>query len=283
MLVAHDQQGYALMETVVEFLSRKTSVLGLSSAPEMLGSLAVKYSTSTAPAARQAPEATPAGAQGGGAGGGGATRNMPILVSPSAKKAWEKAVADRSSLLQDESYDPNVIQVGAQCKNNGCALVYQDESSLQAACMHHPGGPVFHEGYKFWSCCKKKKTTEFSEFMSFPGCTRGTCVFVEDPTKRKKALCRYDFFQQGSNVTLSIYAKKVDPDQCQVAISAKRLSMSIIFDFVNSFSLDVDLAGKVDPEACKVEILAPKVEITLKKADGTSWQELGTLLSSETD
>ena len=74
LLSAHDQQGYALMETAVEFLSRKTSVLGLSAAPEMLASLAVKYSTSAAPAARQAPEAAAAGGQ--GARGGGATRNM---------------------------------------------------------------------------------------------------------------------------------------------------------------------------------------------------------------
>ncbi len=28
----------------------------------------------------------------------------------------------------------------------------------------------------------------------------------------------------------------------------------ILFDFVNSFNLDVDLTGRVDPEACKVEI-----------------------------
>ncbi len=27
----------------------------------------------------------------------------------------------------------------------------------QKTCMHHPGGPVFHEGYKYWSCCKVKK------------------------------------------------------------------------------------------------------------------------------
>ena len=32
--------------------------------------------------------------------------------------------------------------------------------------------------------------------------------------------------------------------------------------------------------SCKVEILAPKVEITLKKADGTNWTDLGTLLCS---
>ena len=98
---------------------------------------------------------------------------------------------------------------------------------------------------------------------------------------------RYDFFQQGGTVTLSIYAKKVDPEQCKVELSATRLSLSvrcslallallyllyllywhkststdargavcqILFDFVNSFNLDVDLTGRVDPEACKVEI-----------------------------
>jgi hypothetical protein len=54
---------------------------------------------------------------------------------------------------------------------------------------------------------KKKRTTEFSEFMGFPGCTKGACVFKEDPTKRKKALCRYLFLQQQGALSrsLSIY------------------------------------------------------------------------------
>mmetsp|Transcript_67130 Transcript_67130/g.98222 ORF Transcript_67130/g.98222 Transcript_67130/m.98222 type:complete len:160 (+) Transcript_67130:161-640(+) len=127
----------------------------------------------------------------------------------------------------------------------------------------------------------RKKSTEFAEFMGFPGCTKGECVFKDDPTKKKKALCRWDFFQVASTVTISIYAKKVDPENCKVEISATRMSLGILFDFVNSFSLDVDLSGKVDPAGCKVEILAPKVEITLKKADGASWSELGNLLSVE--
>ena len=276
LLAAHGNQGFALMDTVVEYLSRNTNMMGLSSAPEMLGSLAVKYSTASSKPSdgAAAPAAPPAPALGG-------MRDMSILVSSSAKKAWEKAVADRTTKLNDESYDPNYIAPGTQCKNNGCSLTYVDASSMEQACTYHPGGPVFHEGYKFWSCCKRKKTTEFSEFMGFPGCTKGTCIFLDDPTKKKKALCRYDFFQQGSTVTLSIYAKKVDPQQCKVALSATRLSLSILFDFINTFALDVNLAGKVDPEGCKVEILAPKVEITLKKADGSSWQELGELLSAD--
>eukprot|EP00960_Hanusia_phi_P008747 250684-Hanusia_phi.AAC.1 len=66
---------------------------------------------------------------------------------------------------------------------------------------------------------------------------------------------------QGGNVTLSIYAKKVDPDNCSFLLSPNRLTLSILFDMVNNFSLDVELFGRVDPEACKVAILAPKVAL----------------------
>ncbi|XP_077164136.1 integrin beta-1-binding protein 2 isoform X2 [Paroedura picta] len=40
------------------------------------------------------------------------------------------------------------------------------------SCLHHPGFPVFHDVLKGWSCCKKR-TTDFSEFLSIKGCTKG--------------------------------------------------------------------------------------------------------------
>jgi hypothetical protein len=40
------------------------------------------------------------------------------------------------------------------------------------SCVYHPGGPVFHETYKSWSCCGKK-TTDFTEFLNFKGCAKG--------------------------------------------------------------------------------------------------------------
>lgn len=40
------------------------------------------------------------------------------------------------------------------------------------SCIFHPGAPVFHEGYKSWSCCSKK-TTDFTEFLNIKGCTKG--------------------------------------------------------------------------------------------------------------
>lgn len=278
LLEAHNRQGAAVLETVMEHLSRETQLFTMpgNTAQEIVSSLAAKYAAA-AQGAGGAAAAAAAGAAAGAAGaaGAGGLMQMEVIVSASAKNALAKAVKAREE-EQADTADDGSVKVGTQCKNNACQKTYQDESSLTQPCVYHPGAPVFHEGYKFWSCCKKKRTTEFSEFISFTGCTTGTCTFQEDPTKKKKALCRWDFFQQGPNVVVSIYAKKVHPEQCSFLISNRQLRLSIMFDFVNSFSLDVLLSGAVNPAACKVEILAPKVEITLKKADGASWSELGT-------
>jgi len=189
-------------------------------------------------------------------------RTLTMTMSASAKAALDKALKDREAALAEGAASgggPAGIKPGTQCKLNGCSVVYCDEGSLTQESLHHPGAPVFHEGYKYWSCCSRKRTTDFTEFLGYTGCTRSLCVFQEDPTKKKKALCRYDFFQQGPTVTVSIYAKKVDPEQSSVRVSATRLQLALLFDFVNTFTLDVDLAGRVDPDGCRVEILAPKV------------------------
>jgi CHORD len=35
--------------------------------------------------------------------------------------------------------------------------------------VHHPGRPIFHEGTKGWTCCKRR-VLEFDEFMGIEGC-----------------------------------------------------------------------------------------------------------------
>uniref|UniRef100_A0A8B9PEG8 Cysteine and histidine rich domain containing 1 n=1 Tax=Apteryx owenii TaxID=8824 RepID=A0A8B9PEG8_APTOW len=40
------------------------------------------------------------------------------------------------------------------------------------SCTYHPGVPVFHDALKGWSCCKRR-TTDFSDFLSIAGCTKG--------------------------------------------------------------------------------------------------------------
>ena len=80
----------------------------------------------------------------------------------------------------------------ALCYNKGCGKTFELEKNnsglnkvklinlkkidamcvyIADSCQHHPGVPVFHDAYKGWSCCTKK-STDFSEFLSFPGCTK---------------------------------------------------------------------------------------------------------------
>ncbi|KAJ7090289.1 HSP20-like chaperone [Mycena belliarum] len=60
----------------------------------------------------------------------------------------------------------------SRCTRKGCGREFS-EDSLET-CTFHPGGPVFHEGLKSWSCCSDvyKPVLEFDEFMKIPGCTQ---------------------------------------------------------------------------------------------------------------
>nr|XP_056715577.1 integrin beta-1-binding protein 2 [Euleptes europaea] len=58
------------------------------------------------------------------------------------------------------------------CYNRGCGQRFDPEKNTQESCLHHPGFPIFHDALKGWSCCKKR-TTDFSEFLSIKGCTKG--------------------------------------------------------------------------------------------------------------
>ncbi|CAO3610174.1 unnamed protein product [Cunninghamella blakesleeana] len=59
-----------------------------------------------------------------------------------------------------------------KCTRKGCGKEYSEEKNVDNACQFHAGAPVFHEGLKGWSCCKKR-VSDFDEFLQIPGCTYG--------------------------------------------------------------------------------------------------------------
>ncbi|CAF0952119.1 unnamed protein product [Brachionus calyciflorus] len=73
------------------------------------------------------------------------------------------------------------------CYNKGCGKQFDLSDNKEDACQFHPGVPVFHDALKGWSCCNKK-STDFSQFLSFPGCTRAAHSNVKpvEPEKPKK-------------------------------------------------------------------------------------------------
>ncbi|AAW42582.1 hypothetical protein CNBC0890 [Cryptococcus deneoformans B-3501A] len=62
-----------------------------------------------------------------------------------------------------------------KCTNQTCGKEYEEDNNQDGSCAYHPGGPIFHEGLKSWSCCKEtnKPVLEFDAFMALPPCTKG--------------------------------------------------------------------------------------------------------------
>lgn len=88
---------------------------------------------------------------------------------------------------ESDSDDPNIgIKDGQGCRRRGCSATYKEGSSREdEKCVHHPGAPIFHEGSKGWSCCKRR-VLEFDEFMKIEGCKeRGRHLFVGSGKKGK--------------------------------------------------------------------------------------------------
>ena len=61
----------------------------------------------------------------------------------------------------------------AKCLRKGCQKVFKFDENNSDACCYHKGEPVFHDTYKYWSCCADKKCFEFDAFMAVPGCAVG--------------------------------------------------------------------------------------------------------------
>lgn len=60
------------------------------------------------------------------------------------------------------------------CYNRSCGKTFDEFSDSRSddECQFHPGAPCFHDAYKEWTCCGKK-STDFTEWLNYPGCTRG--------------------------------------------------------------------------------------------------------------
>ncbi|CAD5112612.1 DgyrCDS1825 [Dimorphilus gyrociliatus] len=189
---------------------------------------------------------------------------LKAVVAQSLKSSWEK---EKSKSEGSESKEDS-----KSCKNNGCDKSYIDESSNTEICRFHPGAPMFHEGLKFWTCCKKR-TTEFSEFLSQKGCQEGKHVWKKEGAK--KAACRYDFFETGSNITISVYCKMTVPEKTEIKVNQVVCHVKVVFDKgVSQFEQKFNLKGIINPAKSSVKLMGPKVEITLCKAEPGSWSTL---------
>jgi hypothetical protein len=107
------------------------------------------------------------------------TRQLPIE---------RKFTASPAPPPESESDDPNAaIAKGQGCRRRGCKESYDPEVNRDTEeCTYHPGAPIFHEGSKGYSCCKRR-VLEFDEFMKIEGCkTKKRHLFVGSGKKKSE-------------------------------------------------------------------------------------------------
>ncbi|PON59987.1 CHORD domain containing protein [Trema orientale] len=66
-----------------------------------------------------------------------------------------------------EGKDP----VKLRCQRIGCNATFSEDNNPEGSCQYHDS-PIFHDGMKEWSCCKKR-SHDFSLFLEIPGCKTG--------------------------------------------------------------------------------------------------------------
>jgi len=201
---------------------------------------------------------------------------LNTIVSASLKTALNRyREQQRLKEKSDKEYNGDAILQGASCKHNGCNSKFIDETSNKELCQYHTGCPIFHEGYKFWTCCKKR-TSDFTEFLKQVGCEKGQHEWMKaSEAAQKKSACRYDWHQTGPYVYISIYAKTSDPEKTFVEANETNLHAHIAFNGGSDvFELVLSLHGMIVPSESKVELLGTKVEIKLKKKSPFGWKDL---------
>ncbi|PWY89739.1 chord-domain-containing protein [Aspergillus heteromorphus CBS 117.55] len=180
---------------------------------------------------------------------------------------------------EPDSDDPSLeIAANATCRRRGCNKGYDASIAREAEkCLHHPGHPIFHEGSKGWSCCKRR-VLEFDEFLNLPGCVEKTKhLFIgkgKPAGEEKVETVRNDFYQTSSSVNVSLYLKKIDKAQAKVEFSATAITLDLPTTDNKRYTDTYQLFAPIDPEKSQFRVLGTKLELTLVKGDGTSWPVL---------
>ncbi|KAL4671342.1 hypothetical protein H8959_004051 [Pygathrix nigripes] len=101
--------------------------------------------------------------------------NLELKISASLKQTLDKLKLSSGNEEDKKEEDNDEIKIGTSCKNGGCSKTYRGLESLEEVCVYHSGVPIFHEGMKYWSCCRRK-TSDFNTFLAQRAVQKGnTC------------------------------------------------------------------------------------------------------------
>ncbi|XP_066478122.1 cysteine and histidine-rich domain-containing protein 1 [Tiliqua scincoides] len=197
---------------------------------------------------------------------------LQMKVSASLKQALDKLKLSSGNEVKHEE-DSDEIKIGTACKNRGCTKTFEGPDDMEDICTYHSGVPIFHEGMKYWSCCRRK-TSDFNTFLAQEGCTTGTHLWVKKDAEKQVVPCRHDWHQTGGEVTISIYAKNSVPELSHVEANSTLLNIHIVFEGHKEFKQNLSLWGVIDVKRSYVMMTATKIELTMKKAEPMLWAGL---------
>jgi len=218
---------------------------------------------------RPAPEVTPV-----------ATTNNRSVFQPGLPPAINPPSNTASPAPpESESDDPSLeIPPNSTCRRKGCKATYDSTVSREEEkCAYHPGHPIFHEGSKGWSCCKRR-VLEFDQFMKIEGCKeKAGHVFIgkgRPAGEEKIDDVRNDFYQTPTTVNASLYLKKIDKASAKVEFSATAINLDLPTADNKRLRTTYNLFAPIDPEKSQYRVLNTKLDLTLVKADATNWPVL---------
>ncbi|KAF2833354.1 chord-domain-containing protein [Ophiobolus disseminans] len=205
----------------------------------------------------------------------------PAPRLPSAQAA-PKPAASPAPPPESEDDDASVpLKEGMTCRRKTCGATHKGGDRGEEKCVHHPGAPIFHEGSKGWSCCKRR-VLEFDQFLNIEGCkTKDRHLFVGSGKKDEKAgreekleTVKNDYYQTATTVVASLYLKKIDKSNAVVDFHPTNVTLDLRTTDGKRYQSEFPLFATIKPEESKFRILGTKLEMTFAKADGTSWAVL---------
>lgn len=208
--------------------------------------------------------------------------------APIAPSAAPKPSAPREP--EPEARDPDSIQSvakGTACRRRGCNFVVESDITqrdrAQEKCTYHAGTPIFHEGSKGYTCCKRR-VLDFDDFLLIAPCTtaeHGHLFAPPVPASGEKVNCRLDHYETPDDVRITVYAKAVDSAKSVVNIQPEEVRLDLHLDPVGSitharrFERVLLPYASVHPEKSSFTISKMKVDLILvKAAPNQSWPAL---------
>ncbi|KAK4058918.1 hypothetical protein OIO90_000364 [Microbotryomycetes sp. JL221] len=205
------------------------------------------------------------------------------LPQPPAGVKLADAAKPQSTQFVIEQDDPDVpVAKGMACKRKSCNVTYDGQERTDEECEFHAGVPIFHEGSKGWSCCKRR-VLDFDDFLKIQGCRKNRHLFVgpkKDDTEEELVDCRTDHYQTPRQVIVSCFGKNADKEKSVVKFDTEAMHVDLILPGRKRYTKTFSLYGPIRPDESSYRILGTKVEITLAKADARSWPTITALDSS---